>query len=89
MQMGRIGRERGWGPVGRTQFDFEVSPNGAMLLGDPETVARKIIREHQLFGFTRFSLQFTVGSMPHDKVLRCIELYATQVVPMVKAAVGA
>jgi alkanesulfonate monooxygenase SsuD/methylene tetrahydromethanopterin reductase-like flavin-dependent oxidoreductase (luciferase family) len=88
MQMGRIGKERGWGPVGRPQFDFEVSPNGAMLLGDPETVARKIVREHQLFGFTRFCLQFSVGSMPHAKLLRCIELYATQVVPMVKAAVG-
>lgn len=89
MQMGRIGRERGWGPVGRPQFDFEVSPQGAMLLGDPETVARKIVREHALFGFTRFSLQFSVGSMPHDKLLRCIELYATEVVPRVKAAVGA
>lgn len=89
MQMGRIGRERGWGPVGRPQFDFEVSPQGAMLLGDPETVARKIVREHALFGFTRFSLQFSVGSMPHAKLLRCIELYATEVVPRVKAAVGA
>ena len=89
MQMGRIGKERGWGPVGRPQFDFEVSPHGAMLLGDPETVARKIVREHGLFGFTRFCLQFSVGSMPHDKLLRCIELYATEVVPRVKAAVGA
>lgn len=89
MQMGRIGKERGWGPVGRPQFDFEVSPQGAMLLGDPETVARKIIREQELFGFTRFCLQFSVGSMPHDKLLRCIELYATEVVPRVKAAVGA
>ncbi|HMQ74765.1 MAG TPA: LLM class flavin-dependent oxidoreductase [Flavobacteriales bacterium] len=89
MQMGRIGRERGWGPVGRPQFDFEVSPQGAMLLGDPETVARKIVREHALFGFTRFSLQFSVGSMPHHKLLRAIELYATEVVPRVKAAVGA
>lgn len=88
MQMGRIGRERGWGPVGRPQFDFEISPSGAMLLGDPETVARKIIHEHALFGFTRFSLQFSVGSVPHDKMLRCIELYATEVVPMVKAAIG-
>lgn len=89
MQMGRIGKERGWGPVGRPQFDFEVSPHGAMLLGDPETVARKIVREHGLFGFTRFCLQFSVGSMPHDKLLRCMELYATEVVPRVKAAVGA
>lgn len=89
MQMGRIGKERGWGPVGRPQFDFEISPQGAMLLGDPETVAKKIIREHELFGFTRYCLQFSVGSMPHDKMLRCIELYATEVVPRVKKAVGA
>ena len=88
MQMGRIGKERGWGPVGRPQFDFEISPNGAMLLGDPETVATKIIREHELFGFTRYALQFSLGSMPHDKMLRCIELYATEVVPRVKKAVG-
>ncbi len=88
MQMGRIGKERGWGPVGRPQFDFEISPDGAMLLGDPETVAKKIIREHRLFGFTRFSLQFSVGSVPHEKMLRCIELYATKVVPMVKAAIA-
>ncbi len=88
MQMGRIGKERGWGPVGRPQFDFEISPNGAMLLGDPETVAKKIIHEHELFGFTRYSLQFSVGSLPHDKMLRCIELYATEVVPQVKKALG-
>lgn len=88
MQMGRIGKERGWGPVGRPQFDFEVSPQGAMLLGDPDTVAKKIFREYQLFGFTRFSLQFSVGSMPHDKLLRCIELYATQVIPKVKAMIA-
>ncbi len=88
-QMGRIGRERGWGPVGRPQFDFEVSPSGAMLLGDPETVAAKIIREHRLFGFTRFTLLFSIGSIPHARMLRCIELYATEVVPRVRAAVGA
>ncbi len=88
MQMGRIGKERGWGPVGRPQFDFEISPNGAMLLGDAETVAKKIIREHQLFGFTRFALQFSVGSVPHEKMLRCIELYATEVVPRVRAAIA-
>ena len=59
-----------------------------MLLGDPDTVAKKIFREYQLFGFTRFSLQFSVGSMPHDKLLRCIELYATQVIPKVKAMIA-
>lgn len=88
MMMGRIGRERGWGPVGRPQFEHEISPRGAMLLGDPDTVAKKIIEEHRLFGFTRFSLQFSVGSVPHDKMLRCIELYGTVVAPAVRKALG-
>lgn len=86
--MGRIGKERGWGPVGRAQFDFERSPQGAMLLGDADTVIEKILMEHKLFGFTRYSLQFSVGNMPHDKMLRCIELYATKVAPAVRAAIG-
>lgn len=87
--MGRIGRERGWGAVDRRQFDFEVSPTGAMLLGDAATVTQKIVREHRLFGFTRFSLQFSVGNMPHDKLMRCIELYATKVVPQVRKELAA
>jgi probable LLM family oxidoreductase len=85
--MGRIGRERGWGPIGRPQFEHEISPEGAMLLGDPETVVKKIIWEHRLFGFTRFSLQFSVGSVPHDKMMRCIELYGTKVAPAVRKAI--
>jgi probable LLM family oxidoreductase len=88
MMMGRLGRERGWGPIGRQQFDFEISPDGAMLLGDPDTVIKKILREHELFGFTRFSLQFSVGSVPHEKMLRCIELYGKVVAPAVKKATG-
>lgn len=86
--MGRIGKERGWGPVDRRQFDFEVSPEGAMVLGDPDTVIRKIVHEHRLFGFTRYALQFSVGTMPHDQLLHCIELYATQVVPAVRKAIA-
>ncbi|MCB0794386.1 MAG: LLM class flavin-dependent oxidoreductase [Flavobacteriales bacterium] len=86
--MGRIGKERGWGPVDRRQFDFEISPEGAMILGDPETAAKKIIRQQKWSGFTRYALQFTVGTMPHDRVLRCIELYATEVVPRVERAIA-
>ncbi len=86
--MGRIGKERGWGPVDRRQFEFEISPNGAMLLGDPGTVAAKILYEYELFGFTRYSLQFSVGNMPHEKLMNCIELYATKVVPAVKKAIA-
>ncbi len=88
MMMGRLGRERGWGPIGRPQFEHEISPDGAMLLGDPDTVIKKILREHELFGFTRFSLQFSVGSVPHEKMLRCIELYGKVVAPAVRKAIG-
>ena len=79
----------GASPCPNPQFDFEISPDGAMLPCGPETVARKIIRKHRLFGLTHFSLQFSVGSVPHDRMLRCIELYATEVVPRVRKAVRA
>ena len=84
--MGKIGRERGWPPPTRAQFQHEISPRGAMLVGDPDTVIEKILWEHELFGFDRFLIQFSVGTMPHDKMLRCIELYGTKVAPAVRRA---
>ncbi len=84
--MGKIGRERGWPPPTRMQFDREIAPHGAMLVGDPDQVIEKILWEHELFGFDRFLIQFSVGTMPHDKMLRCIELYGTKVAPAVRKA---
>lgn len=84
--MGRLGRERGWPPPTRQHFESERSPKGAMLVGDPQEIIDKILYEHELFGNTRFMIQFTLGPMPHDKVLRCIELYGTKVAPAVRKA---
>ena len=84
--MGRIGRERGWPPPTRVQFDFERAPRGAMLLGSPQEVIDKILFEHSLFGHQRTLIQFTIGSMPHDAVMRCIDLYGTVVAPAVRNA---
>jgi probable LLM family oxidoreductase len=84
--MGRIGRERGWPPPSREHFDQERGPHGAILVGSPQQVIDKILYEHELFGMNRFMLQLTVGTMPHDKVIRAIELYGTQVAPAVRKA---
>ncbi len=86
--MGRIGKERGWPPPSREQFDFERSPNGAMFLGAPQDIVEKILYEHSLFGHQRMMIQFTVGTIPHDKVMRCIELFGTEVAPAVRKALG-
>ena len=86
--MGRIGRERGWPPPTRAQFDQERGPRGATFIGDPQQVIDKILWEHELFGHQRFLLQMSVGTMPHDKLLRSIELYGTLVAPAVRKAIG-
>jgi probable LLM family oxidoreductase len=87
--MGRIGRERGWPPPTRAQFDAERSRRGALLIGSPQEVIDKILFEHELFGNTRFLVQLSVGTMPHDKLLRAIELFGTEVAPVVRREVGA
>ena len=82
--MNRIGRERGWGPMGRRQFEAGRSPRGALLVGSPEEVAEKILYEHELFGNDRFMAQISVGALPHEKVMRAIELFGTEVAPAVR-----
>jgi probable LLM family oxidoreductase len=82
--MSRLGRERGWGPMTPAQFDALRSPSGSLVLGDVETVARKINRYRDLLGVQRFMLHISVGTLPHDQVLRCIELLGTKVAPLVR-----
>ena len=82
--MNRIGRERGWGPMGRRQFEAGRSPRGALLVGSPEEVVEKILYEHELFGNERFMAQISVGALPHEKVMRAIELFGTEVAPAVR-----
>ncbi len=86
--MGRIGRERGWPPPSRAQFDAECRLEGALFVGDPEKIVEKILYQHRLFGHQRFLIQLTVGPMPHAKVLRAIELLGTEVVPAVRRALA-
>ena len=79
----RIGRERGWGPTDRGQFDREIA-EGALHLGSPETVAQKIARTVRALGIDRFDLKYSAGTLPHDAALRAIELYGREVVPRVR-----
>lgn len=88
-QMDRIGRERGWPPLTREQFDLARSRRGADFVGSPQEVIEKILFQHELFGHDRFLVQLTVGTLPHRKVLRAIELLGTAVAPVVKRAIDA
>jgi probable LLM family oxidoreductase len=86
--MNRIGRERGWPPMARDQFDQARSPRGSLVVGSPQEVAEKILFEHDLFGNQRFLCQISVGTLPHDKAMRAIELLGTEVAPVVRAEVA-
>jgi len=86
---GRIGKERGWAPFTRTQYDAQRSPRGSDFIGSPQQVIDKILAQYELFKHQRFLLQFSVGTMPHAKIMRSIELYGTVVAPAVRKALGA
>ena len=86
--MSRLGAERGWGPMTRPQFEWMRSEEGSLVLGDVETVAAKILRWKEVLGVDRFELHVSVGTMPHDLVLRSIELLGTKVAPMVNQETG-
>jgi alkanesulfonate monooxygenase SsuD/methylene tetrahydromethanopterin reductase-like flavin-dependent oxidoreductase (luciferase family) len=86
--MTQLGRERGWGPMSRLQFDAMRAPAGSLVLGSPEEVAEKIVRWREILGIERFMLHISVGTMPHDQVMRSIELLGTKVAPLVKEATG-
>ena len=85
--MNRIGRERGWQPMERQTFDALRTLRGALVVGSPDNVVEKILFQHEVFGHDRFLAQMSVGSMPHEQVLRSIELFGREVAPRVRAAV--
>ena len=85
--MDRIGRERGWGPMSRAQFEQLRSPRGAFAVGSPQQVIEKILLQHELFGNQRFLAQISIGPLPHSKVMRAIELLGTEVAPAVRQAI--
>jgi probable LLM family oxidoreductase len=86
--MDKIGRERGWPPMSREQFDASTALHGANFVGDAQQVIEKILYQHEIFGHQRFNMQMSVGSMPHKKVLRSIELFGSVVAPAVRRALG-
>jgi probable LLM family oxidoreductase len=87
--MSRIGRERGWPPTSRQQFDAMRGPRGSLLVGSPQEVIDKVLREHELFGHQRALFQLSVGTMPHAALMRAIELLGTEVAPVVRREVAA
>ncbi|MCB8986027.1 MAG: LLM class flavin-dependent oxidoreductase [Ardenticatenaceae bacterium] len=86
--MNKIGRERGWPPFTRQQFDASCLLRGANFIGSPDEVIEKILFQHELFQHQRFLLQLSVGTMPHDKVLHAIELLGTRVAPAVRKEIA-
>jgi probable LLM family oxidoreductase len=80
-----IGKERGWPPTTRGQFDALRGPTGALMIGDAETVATKILYQHeQLGGISRVTFQMGVSTLPHPKMLRAIEILGTRVAPLIR-----
>jgi probable LLM family oxidoreductase len=86
--MDAIGRERGWPPMTRGQFDASTELRGANLVGSPQEVAEKILFQHDIFSHQRTLIQFGVGTLPHAAVMRAIELYGTEVAPVVREEVA-
>jgi probable LLM family oxidoreductase len=86
--MNRVGKERGWSPMTRPQFEYLRSPAGPLLVGNVGEVADKIIAEHKIFSNTRFICQTISGGMPHEKLLHSVRLFGEEVAPKVRAAVG-
>ncbi|MEX0769683.1 MAG: LLM class flavin-dependent oxidoreductase [Balneolaceae bacterium] len=82
--MDKIGRERGWPPMTREQFEASRTMKGANFVGSPQEIIDKILYQYEIFGHSRFLLQLTVGTIPHKKVLRAIELLGTEVAPAVR-----
>ena len=86
--MTRIGRERGWSPMTRGQFDAALGLHNHLVVGDVDAVVEKILFQHSIFGHSRFLAQMSIGPRPHAKVLRSIELFGTEVAPRVHEALG-
>jgi probable LLM family oxidoreductase len=82
--MNRVGRERGWSPLTRPQFEYMRLPNGPLLVGSVEEVIEKLVYQYGIFKNTRFLAQTISGNIAHDKLMRSIELFGTKVAPEVK-----
>lgn len=85
-QMNRIGRQRGWPPYQRQQFEQGRAPHGHLLIGDANEAIDKILEMQSLFGLTRFSAHMDVGGPSHLALMKSIEIFGTKVAPKVRAA---
>lgn len=86
--MDKIGSERGWAPMSREQFEASTTLKGANFIGSPQEIIDKILYQHEIFGHDRFLMQMSVGSVPHQKMMKSIELFATEVAPVVRKELG-
>jgi len=86
--MNRIGRERGWPPMQRPDYDASATIRGANFVGTPDDVVKKILFQHEIFGHDRFMIQFTIGGIPHEGILRSIELLGREVAPRIREELG-
>ena len=87
-QMNRIGRQRGWPPYQKQQFEQGRGKHGHLLIGDASEAVDKILHMQELFGITRFSAHMDVGGPSHASLMKSIEIYGTKVAPQVRAALG-
>lgn len=84
-----VGKERGWRPVTRADFDAQRGSQGALIIGDPDEVVKKMIRHSKaLGGISRITFQMNAASLPHVKFMRAIELIGTQVAPTLREEIG-
>jgi probable LLM family oxidoreductase len=87
--MNRVGRDRGWPPLSRQQFEYSRSPKAALMVGSVQQVIDKILYEHEIFGNTRFFAQASVGNVPHKMIMKSIELFGDRVAPVIRRELGA
>ena len=88
VMMDRVGRDRGWAPFTRPQFEYSRSPKGALMVGSVQEVIDKILYEYELFGNTRFLAQASIGNVPHNLVMKSIELFGDKVAPVIREEVN-
>jgi alkanesulfonate monooxygenase SsuD/methylene tetrahydromethanopterin reductase-like flavin-dependent oxidoreductase (luciferase family) len=86
--MNRIGRERGFAPTSRPEFDRKILPDGPYIVGSPDQVVEKILYQHEIFGHQRALFQLAIGSVGHADLMRASELLGTKVAPAVRAELG-
>ena len=84
--MTRLGAERGWPPATRAQFDTMSGPSGALFVGGPAELTDKILAHHEIFGFTRITVQMAIGMLDHKSLMNAIEILGTRVAPDVRKA---